>query len=272
MPYFCPMRFSGCLIAFALVFSFIGCTGSDSNDPDPISSAKPVPAISYSVVAVHPHDTSYFTEGLEFYNGFLVESTGLQGKSLLVQMEFPSAKVVKQVKLDPKQFGEGITILKDTVYQLTYQEHVVNVYDAKSFRKVKEIPLNGEGWGLTNDGKQLIASDGSSNLYFYEPGTFRLLRVQSVNENDVPAVNINELEYVNGYIYANQWQYDYILKIDPNNGQVVAKMDLGDVVRKVRSEEPKSEFLNGIAYNPATKKFYVTGKNWPAIYELQFSF
>jgi glutamine cyclotransferase len=184
-------------------------------------------------------------------------------------MEFPGGKVIQQVNLDSQYFGEGITIVNDTLYQLTYQEHKVLVYTAKDFRKVKEFVLNTEGWGLTNDGKNLIASDGSNNLYFYEPSTFRLLRVQSVTENDVPAVNINELEYIEGFIYANQWQYNYILKIDPANGQVVAKMDLTDMVNRIRAKEPKSEFLNGIAYNKQTRKIYVTGKNWPELYEIR---
>jgi glutamine cyclotransferase len=148
----------------------------------------------------------------------------------------------------------------------------VHVYSVKDFKKIKELPLNTDGWGLTNDGKSLIASDGSSNLYFYEPSTFRLLKTQGVTENGSPAVNINELEYIDGLVYANQWQYNYILKIDPNSGQVVAKLDLTDLVNKVKAQAPYINELNGIAYNPQTKKFYVTGKNWPQIFEIQFHF
>jgi glutamine cyclotransferase len=225
--------------------------------------------ISYTVVAAHPHDTSFFTEGLEFYKGRLIESTGNKGKSKLVETDLRSGKPAKAISLDNQHFGEGITIVNDTIYQLTWQEHVVNVYTAMDFKKVKEFALNTDGWGLTNDGKNLIASDGSSNLYFYEPSTFRLLRTQGVTENGGPAVNINELEYINGFIYANQWQYNYIIKIDPNSGQVVGKLDLTELVNRVKVQAPFAAELNGIAYNPATKKLYVTGKYWPEIFEIQ---
>jgi glutamine cyclotransferase len=257
------------LLALAVSLFSIGCN-SNTGQPSSEGTEKSTPVLSYSVVSVLPHDTSYFTEGLEFYKGTLLESTGLRGSSKLVQLNAPGGKIVKQINLDPKFFGEGITVLHDTLYQLTYQENVVNVYTVKDFKKVKELPLNGEGWGMTNDGKNLIASDGSNNLYFYEPQTFRLLRTQGVTENGVPAVNINELEYINGFVYANQWQYNYILKIDPSNGEVVAKMDLSELVNKVKAKDPQAAEFNGIAYNPDTKKVYVTGKNWPEIYEIQF--
>jgi glutamine cyclotransferase len=252
----------------ALVVFLSNCTGSDK-PADTSPQEKPIPTLSYSILSDHPHDTSYFTEGLEFYNNTLLESTGLNEKSRLVQYDLATGKVAKQVTLDPKLFGEGITVLHDTLYQLTYQEHVVNVYTAKDFKKIKEFQFNGEGWGLTNDGKNLIATNGSSNLYFYDPSTFKVIREQTVTENGVPAVNLNEVEYVNGFVYANQWQYNYILKINPANGEVVAKMDLSDLVNKIRQDN-HSEFLNGIAYNHATNKFYITGKLWPRIYEIQF--
>jgi glutamine cyclotransferase len=252
----------------ALVLFLSSCTNSDKPQDTP-PQEKPIPTLSYSILSDHPHDTSYFTEGLEFYNNTLLESTGLPEKSRLVQYDLATGKVSKQVNLDPKLFGEGITVLHDTLYQLTYQEHVVNVYTAKDFKKIKEFQFNGEGWGLTNDGKNLIATNGSSNLYFYDPSTFKVIREQTVTENGVPAVNLNEVEYVNGFVYANQWQYNYILKINPANGEVVAKMDLSDLVNKIRQDN-HSEFLNGIAYNHATNKFYITGKLWPRIYEIQF--
>ncbi|HUP13095.1 MAG TPA: glutaminyl-peptide cyclotransferase, partial [Niastella sp.] len=154
--------------------------------------------------------------------------------------------------------------------QLTWQEKVVFVYDPKTFKKIREFPLNTEGWGITNNGKNLIVSDGSSNLYFYEPSTFRLLRTQGVTEAGSPAINLNELEFINGFVYANQYEYNYILKIDPNSGQVVAKMDLSDLVDRVRTKAPQINVLNGIAYDTITKKIYITGKWWPELYEIQF--
>src|SRR5688572_19096011 len=205
--YFCSMK-RICFLFLAPCLLYISaCTNTDTPITTDSSTTNTTPVISYTVVAAHPHDTSFFTEGLEFYKGRLIESTGNKGKSKLVETDLQSGKPAKAISLDNQHFGEGITIVNDTIYQLTWQEHVVNVYTVNDFKKVKEFTLNTDGWGLTNDGKNLIASDGSSNLYFYEPSTFRLLRTQGVTENGGPAVNINELEYINGFIYANQWQY-----------------------------------------------------------------
>jgi glutamine cyclotransferase len=257
------------LIAPCLLFIF-SCNNSDTTSVSEPGNDNTTPNITYSIAATYPHDTSSFTEGLEFYKGKLLESTGNTGKSKLLEIDLKTGKPAKAISLDNKFFGEGITVLNDTIYQLTWREHIVNVYTVNDFKKIKEFPLNTEGWGLTNDGKNLIASDGSANLYFYDPSTFRLLRTQGVTENGGPAVNINELEYVNGFIYANQWQYNYIIKIDPNSGQVVSKLDLSELVNRVKAQAPYALELNGIAYNPETKKFYVTGKYWPQIFELQF--
>jgi glutamine cyclotransferase len=229
------------------------------------------PVISYAVTGAYPHDISSFTEGLSFYKGKLWESTGEKGSSWLLQIDPATGARQQAVKLDNKFFGEGVIILRDTVYQLTYQEKTVLVYDLKTLKKIKELPLpQEEGWGLTTDGTSLIASDGSSNLYYYEPGTFRLLRTQGVTEHGMPVSMINELEYINGVIYANVWQTNYILKIDANSGQIIGRMDLSQLAERAKAKNPKADVLNGIAYNPETKKFYVTGKNWPEMYELQF--
>ncbi|HEX2608562.1 MAG TPA: glutaminyl-peptide cyclotransferase, partial [Flavisolibacter sp.] len=168
---------------FSLLASilWVGCNGTDTTTTEGSETKVSTPVLSYSVISVLPHDTSYFTEGLEFYNNTLLESTGnYDGRSKLVRKDLSTNKVLNSVTLDPKQFGEGITVFRDTIYQLTYKERTINVYAAKDLRKIKEMPYNLEGWGLTNDGKSLIASDGSSNLYFFEPGTFRQLRVQAV--------------------------------------------------------------------------------------------
>lgn len=260
------------LVLSGVIFLTIGCGSTDQPD-EGNTSTPPVPSISFTVVGSTPHDTSFFTEGLEFYKGVLLESTGLEGKSRLVAYDLQNGKVERAVKLDPKYFGEGISVLRDTLYQLTYREGVVHVYEAKTFKKIKELPYtNGEGWGLTHDSTYLIGNNNGNVLYYYDPATFKIVKKVSVTENDVPAVNINELEYVNGYIYANQWQYPYILKIDPATGKVVAKLDLTSLIQQEKVGNPKADYLNGIAYNPETKKFYVTGKNWSKIYQLQFSF
>ena len=245
------------------------CNNSSGGNPEDTTEKASVPAISYSITSTLPHDTSNFTEGLEFYDSTLLESTGLPGKSKLVKYNPKTGEVLKQIKLDSAYFGEGITVLHDTLYQLTYQEGVVFVYDVKTFRKLTQLPFKGEGWGLTNDGKNIIASNGSSSLYYYEPGTFKLLKEVNVTENGNAVPNVNELEYVDGYIYANQWQYNYIIKIDPNSGNVIGKSDLTDVVKRTNTDE--ANVLNGIAYNSITKKLYITGKNWPTLYEIEFS-
>ena len=142
----------------------------------------------------------------------------------------------------------------------------------KDFKKIGEFKFSApEGWGMTTDGKEIIASDGTSNLYYYEPGTFRLLRTQAVTEAGSLAYNLNELEYIDGYIYANQWQQPYILKIDPASGAIVAKADLTDIWNRVKSKDPVADVPNGIAYDSATKKIYITGKKWPELYEIEFS-
>jgi len=255
-----------------LFFFFIntGCNNSTDTGSSNASTASGVPVSVPSIVSTLPHDTSFFTEGLEFYDSTLLESTGNYGPSKLVQVEPKTGRVLKEIKLGDKYFGEGITVLHDTLYQLTWKENIVFVYDAKTFRKLKELPFKGEGWGMTNDGKNIIVSNGSSTLYYYEPGTFKLLKELSITENGSPVPNINELEFVDGYIYANQWQYDYIVKIDPSNGKVVSKLELGGITDSAKRMNPNADVLNGIAYNRTTKKFYVTGKHWPQIFEIQF--
>lgn len=252
-----------------LFFLFISCNNSDTNNNSNTDKSS-IPVSTPSIVSTFPHDTSYFTEGLEFYDNSLLESTGLPGKSRLVQYDPLTGKVSKQLKLEDQYFGEGITVLHDTLYQLTWQQHVAFLYDVKTFKKIKELPFKADGWGLTNDGKYIIASSGASSLFYYEPGTLKLVKEVPVSENGNPVPNVNELEYVDGYVYANQWQYDYIVKIDPSNGNVVAKYDLGGLHDSIKRIKPDEQMLNGIAYNHTTKKFYVTGKNWPQMYEVQF--
>lgn len=262
------------LFALLVLAAFISCNNdTTANNGGGENSLPPIPVINYSVGATFAHDTSFFLEGLEFYKGKLLESTGLNGKSRLTEYDLATGKISKQIKLDDKFFGEGITVFHDTLYQLTYVEGVVHVYDAKDFKKIKELPYkNGEGWGLTHDSTHLIGTNSGNSLYYYDPATFAVVKSVPITENGSAAININELEYVNGFIYANQWQYPYILKIDPVKGEVVAKMDLTSLVQKEGGANASEKVLNGIAYNPETKKFYVTGKNWSKIYELQFAF
>lgn len=266
--YFCFMKLFFPFLAG--LFFLASCSDNNPAQTTTTATEPAIPVLSYNIVQSYPHDTSSYTQGLEFYDGILLEGTGLEGKSKLARVDLTSGKALKNIALDSALFGEGITVLHDTLYQLTWQNKKVLVYTAKDFKKIKEFPLNTEGWGLTNDGKNLIVSDGSSNLYFYEPATFRLLRTQGVTESGSPAYNLNELEYINGFVYANKYEYNDILKIDPTSGQVVAKLDLSDVVTRVQNKDPQINFLNGIAYDSITKKIYVTGKLWPELFEISF--
>lgn len=260
----------------AIFLSLIACNNNkgDSNTPD--TGNTPAPAvtnapksISYSIHQTYPHDTSSFTQGLIVYKGGLYEGTGEYGHSHLLKTDLTTGKIEKQVSLGQKYFGEGITILRDTVYQLTWQEKVVFVYTLKDFKKVKEFPINTQGWGITTDGKDLLVSDGSSNIYYYDPSTFQLLRTQTITEAGSLSFNLNELEYIDGFIYANQWQAPYILKIEPGSGSIVGKIDLTDIWNRVKAKDPAADVPNGIAYDSSSKKIYITGKKWPELYEVQ---
>jgi glutamine cyclotransferase len=264
---------------FTLSLVFIACNSGGDRTTDDVQETPPaVPeaaAIPYTIVNAYPHDTSSFTQGLEFYKGTLYESTGLEGRSLLRTVDLASGKVKKQHKLADKFFGEGLTVLKDTLYQLTWQNHVVFVYDPLSMRVIREMNWTGEGWGITNDGKSLIISDGSDKLYFARPSDLQLEKVVSVSDHLGPLNNINELEYVNGAIYANRIEYDYIVRIDPSNGHVTGKMDFTDILKKYAKTDltyietnPHGAVLNGIAWDPEKKRMYITGKLWPLLFEL----
>ncbi|MCH5599319.1 glutaminyl-peptide cyclotransferase [Niabella ginsengisoli] len=263
----------------AITITFIGCKDGDKNSSSegaPSGSNNTVPAISISVIKSFPHDTSSFTQGLAIYKGEMYEGTGgaaydVVGSkfSKLMKVDLQTGKPKTSVDIDPKYFGEGITILNDTVYQLTWREHKVFAYTLPDFKKVKEFDINTEGWGITTNGKELIVSDGSSNLYFYDPATFRLLHSQSVTQNGELSYNLNELEYIDGFVYANQWQQPYILKIDPNSGQISGRIDVSQIWNRVQTLDPQADVPNGIAYDAETKKVYITGKKWPELYEVQ---
>jgi glutamine cyclotransferase len=260
----------------ALLICLIGCKNDDNNDKGKTTNPPPPPETFNCVLQnTYPHDTSSFTEGLVFYNGSLYESTGdpdYTGKSRLLKIDLKSGQAEKQVVLDKNYFGEGIAILRDTIYQLTYKEHKVFVYTLKDFKKINEFHFDPpEGWGMTTDGTNLIVSIGTSDLYFYEPSDFKQVKKITVTDAGTPGYNVNELEYIDGFIYANQWQLPYILKIDPANGQVVAKADLTDLWNRIKQKDPHAEVLNGIAYDPASKKIYITGKWWPELYQVQFT-
>lgn len=245
-------------------------TIENNNNPPP-------PLISYSIVKVYPHDTSSYTEGLEFSNNILYESGGNYGASKLVQKDI-DGKIEKSIPITKEYFGEGITILNNKIYQLTWREHTVFVYDATTLKKINELTWPYEGWGMTNNGKNLIISTGSSNLYFVDPENFKILNQISVSDNYGPVSLVNELEYVNNFIYANVYESDYILKIDPETGKVLGKIDLSGLLQKSGMNYNAQNYpgsngnvLNGIAFDSSKKVFYVTGKMWPALFEIKLN-
>lgn len=250
---------------------FISCNSKENNNNGNTPAPNAPASMTYSIVNAYPHDTSSYTQGLIIYKGEMYEGTGNYGHSKLMKVNLKDGKAEKAISLDSQYFGEGVTILNDTVYQLTWKEKKVFVYTLPGFKKIREYNVDFEGWGLTNDGKNLIVSSGGgSDLLYFDPSTFKLLKTQTVTEAGSPSFNINELEYIDGYIYANQYLYPYIFKIDPATGQIVAKADLTKMWDRVKAVDPDAEVPNGIAYDSATKKIYITGKLWPELYEVQF--
>lgn len=260
------------LLYLALLTGSIACTNNDKPaDENGKTTSSPAPqALSYTLLDTFPHDTSFYTQGLVIYKGNLYEGTGLEGRSRLMKIDLKTGKIIRKTDLDPKYFGEGITIVNDTLYQLTWQNKVVFMYALDDFKKLKEFAIPTEGWGITTDGKELIVSDGTSNLNFYEPGTFKPLRTVSITDAGNLVNNVNELEYIDGYVYANKYQTDDILKIDPVTGIVVGKIDFRQLNDQVRAKYPFAEYFNGIAYDADTKKIYITGKWWPELYRVEF--
>jgi len=262
-------------------FGFVSCSNNNSNNSSSSTgtgfneSAPPI--INYTVLNTHPHDTTFFTEGLEFSGGKLFESSGGSKEetphpSAFGIVDLKTGKVDKKVQLDNSTyFGEGITIFKGKIYQLTWQNHKGFIYDVQTFKKIKEFDYTGEGWSLTHDSSRLIMSDGSSILRFLDPETLKVVTQINVMDNNGPVSNINELEYIDGAIYANVWQTDNIIKIDPSTGRVIGKINLDSLVKQIRNQDATADFLNGIAYNPDTKSLYVTGKLWPLVFEIRLN-
>jgi glutamine cyclotransferase len=273
---------------FCGVISFltVACNSKEAGISTENESVTTIPApaaIGYTVLKSISHDTAAFTQGLEVYNGALLESTGLVGQSTLRKLNSTNGKIEKQQALANEIFAEGLTVFNDTIYQLSWQNHLVFMYDAKTFKQLGTLPWSGEGWGITENGTELIISEGSDKLYFVQPGSLKLNKILSVRDNYGAVNNLNELEMVDGYIYANRWQYDYILKIDPASGLVVGIINMQDILQKhtktdlsylkSRGNTPTEAgaVLNGIAYDKSRNIFYITGKLWPEIFEVKLN-
>ena len=260
------------LYALTAVLFFMSC--GDEKPDNEITTSNPVkePAnISYNIVNIFPHDTSSFTQGLEWHDGFLYEGTGLKGESHLMKVNLADGKAIQKISIDPSYFGEGITILNGKLYQLTWQEHKVFVYDAATFKKIQEFPWPFEGWGITHNGNELIISVGTNNIYFVNPADFKIINTISVFSNYGLTGDLNELEYVNGKIYANIWGSNDIAVINPESGMVEARINCDELRSKNSQAITDNEVLNGIAYDSVKKSFYITGKKWPSLFEIKLN-
>jgi glutaminyl-peptide cyclotransferase len=223
---------------------------------------------TYEIVNSYPHDPEAFLQGLVWYDSGFYESTGLEGRSTLRRNEFPSGKVIKSVSLASDLFGEGLALVGDRLVQLTWKTHRGFVYDRESFKLLREFKYDTEGWGITYDGRNLVMSDGSSTLLYLDPENFQLVRHLNVTWNGRPQDNLNELEYIEGEIWANIWQQDYILRIDPKTGNVKSYLDMKNLFPP-QLRTGNENVLNGIAYDPKTKRIFVSGKLWPRIFEIR---
>jgi glutaminyl-peptide cyclotransferase len=258
------------LLGFSLT-SFACQTGTVANLSNERNSGKqPIPIYGFEVVHVWPHDRDAFTQGLIFHDGKLLESTGEVGRSSLRRVELETGKVLQRVDVPEPYFAEGITLLKGKVYQLTWQHQLGFIYDAWTFEKIGTFNYQGEGWGLTNDGQSLILSDGTNRIQFLDPDNFQVRKTIAVVDQGMPVNEINELEYVQGEIYANIWHADRIVRIEPQTGRITGWIDLTGLLppNEVQDEEA---VLNGIAYDETSSRLLVTGKLWSKLFEIRLT-
>jgi glutaminyl-peptide cyclotransferase len=267
-----PFRFYINVACFILILSTcLSCHVQDKMETRPLSGEgvlQAVPAYSYRVVNTFPHDTGAFTEGLVFDNGVLYEGTGLYGESSIRKVDLATGAVTQIYNLPIKYYGEGITIFKDKIIQLTLESNAGFVYNKDSFDLLREFSYPTQGWGITHDDKHLIMSDGTSTLYLLDPENYTTVGRIEVRDKGVPLEMINELEYVEGKIYANIWKTDNIAIIDPESGHVTGWINLSGLLSK-GDYGPYTDVLNGIAYDANTGRLFVSGKLWPKLFEIK---
>ena len=238
-------------------------TTSTGSIPEDLSTQ-----MTYEVIQTYPHDPGAFTQGLIIHEGFFYESTGLYGQSSLRKVVIESGEVLQQSDLPSEYFGEGLTIWEDNLVQLTWRENVGFVYDLADFSLKDQFTYSTEGWGLTHNGSDLIKSDGSATLFFLDPETYQITDRITVTYRNDPVNRLNELEFINGEIFANIWQTDNIVRIDPQTGNVLSWIDLAGILAE-DSTTANTDVLNGIAYEAETNRLFVTGKNWPFVFEIR---
>lgn len=288
------MRFL--IISLSCVIA-LGCSGTANSTNSNVNAGKtgnsnstkaaPLPVYGYEIVKSYPHDGNAFTQGLIFHNGFLYESTGERGESTIRKVEIETGKVLQKVDLPKDNFGEGLTLLNGKLYNLTWQEGICRVFDVNDFKLIKEFNYQGEGWGITNDGTNLYMTDSTHVIRVLNPDTFKSTRMEAVmREDGKPLMKLNELEYVKGEIWANVWHSEqpdtlgkpnYIARIDPATGKLLGWIDLDGISRddqtgRNQDGTAKDEnTLNGIAYDPATDRIFVTGKKWKKLFEIKIT-
>jgi len=263
------------LLLSILISCLVGCDSDEATDENE-EVLSTVPLIQYEETNFFLHDTTLFTEGLLMHNGELFESTGspdTNRRSMIGVSDLKKRNFVQKIELDNKKyFGEGIVFMKDKLYQLTYKTQTGFIYDASTFKLLNQFRYsNKEGWALTTDGTHLIMSDGTDTLTYLNPNTLKPDKYLRVTENGIRRDSLNELEFVKGYIFANVWLSNYIVKIDPTDGKVVGKLDLNLLAFKARTIQPYCDVLNGIAYDSTIDALYVTGKLWPYIYQIKLT-
>jgi glutamine cyclotransferase len=255
----------------------VGCTNNSHSSKKSINSSHTIESINFKVIKTYPHDTESFTEGFLFYNNQLFESTGSpeefpKTRSVFGIVDLNTGKIDIKVELDRNSyFGEGIVIFEGKIFQLTYKNQTGFIYDLKSYKKIGSFKYsNKEGWGLTSDGKYIIMSDGTNIITYLDPDSLKVVKTLNVTFNGSSALYMNELEFIDGYIYANVWSTNNIAKIDPKTGIIVGIIDLSSLFYEARKSYPMSEATNGIAYDSSKDRIFVTGKFWPTIYQIKF--
>ena len=266
------------LLYLMLFYIVTGCNNNPKKTVDDTDLSTPsVAFINYAVKASFPHDPSLFTEGFLLHDGKFFESTGSpenvpQAKSMIGISDLQTGKFDKKIGLDKKYFGEGIVFFNNKLYELTYKNKIGFIYDASSFKLIDSFTYkNAEGWSLTTNGKQIIMDDGTDVLTYLDPVSLKPVKYLRVTENGLPRDSLNELEYIRGFLYANIWLNNAIVKIDTATGKVVGRLDLSSLTFEAKNKNPAADVLNGIAYDSTADKIYVTGKLWPNIYEIEFS-
>jgi glutamine cyclotransferase len=249
-------------IVYLLIPSLIllfGCQPKKNNE-QPVTSDPLI--INYDVIATLPHDDKAFTQGLTIYKNKIIESTG-QSNSWIAEVDAGTGKQEKKVSLDTRYFGEGIAVLNNKIYQLTWKNKIGFIYDFKTYKQLGEFNYTTEGWGITTNNINLIMSDGSEKLFFLDTLSLKTVKTINVTDENSPVKKLNELEFINGYIYANVWETPVIVKIDPSNGKVVGKINLTSIANEIEAMYPNADVLNGIAFDTNSKALLITGKLWP---------